>query len=193
MQVIKQADPAHGGKQLGNGKATIGGSGCALVSMAIAEQLLSGRRADVLRLNDEGRRVGAFAPGASGANLELLAHAAGLSAPLSKRLFLRFGDTARARNLIVDTLVAGGVCILHVDHDRDRVGGDEEPDHFVLATGFDDVDLHYADPAPGEVGRLQLRTLVGAAVWREPGARGDDDPGDIRIYRVRSVLPVFLA
>ena len=72
-----------------------------------------------------------------------------------------------------------GLAILHVDHDSDR-GGDEAADHFVLARRIEGDRVIYADPATGEEGSLDLRTLSGSAMW---GSR-------TRAYQVRSVRPL---
>jgi len=105
---------------------------------------------------------------------------------LGKAFGLTAGEVVRCppqpaqvmRQTIADAL-AVGLVILHVDHDSTR-GGDLEGDHFVLGRRLEGDRIVYADPATGEEGSLDLRTLSGAAVW----------PSGTRAYQVRSARPV---
>lgn len=109
---------------------------------------------------------------------------------LAKVLGLTAGELVRSppqpaqemRRVLVEALGVG-LAVLWVDHDETR-GGDFDGDHFVLGRRIDGDRIWYADPATGEEGWLNLRTLSGVTVWQT-------SLGPVtKVYQVRSVRPL---
>lgn len=193
---LRQADPAWTARALGLSAVspTIGRSGCLLTAItqavralgvdvsatpvAVQERAISHWRAKhganpwlcpFVELPPSG-------PPKPGPNavLDLVAEAAGLHSDPAARV----DNNPELMQVVLDkTLLNGGLCILHVDYD-----GDGRGDHFALALRIDDDKIHYADPATGTEGRIDLRSLVTA-----PGGHSWGQ----RVYRVRSVRPVY--
>ena len=95
-------------------------------------------------------------------------------------------DTASHRTAILDTLAAGGACLLWVDTDLSDASTAGR--HWVLAHAalVDDSAkgivgvVHICDPATARVEGLDLRTLSGCIMWGERP----------RAYAVRAVRPI---
>jgi len=63
------------------------------------------------------------------------------------------------------TAGSAGLCILHVDHDKDTLGGDIDGDHFLNALEWKNGRVECLDPATGKVCYLDDRTLKGDSQW----------------------------
>jgi hypothetical protein len=189
---LRQGDPRWRHLQLGLGKSTIGAAGCLLVATceALTQLGVNGptRPDDV---NTLARTRGAFAAGRSGSPPAKLARAVGLVVDDRRVRAAPTHTTLQMRDVILEALAAGGRVIAWVDHDSNKANGDAEGDHFVLIARVAEDDVIYIDPTTGEPDRLMSRTLTGVATWRKPQTRGPTDPGDVRVYTVRAVWPVY--
>lgn len=143
MTVYRQADDRWSQAVLGEGPSTIGRSGCLLVCLAMAREHILGCELAPLEANER-----CLAAGAYHRSLLIVPRAA---EALGLALVERLGGPGQPapsleamRALVDEALSAGGVAVLHVDHDA-RGGGD----HFVLI--YDRAGAGYlaADPAPG--------------------------------------------
>lgn len=174
-ECMRQGDPRWRSEILGDGRSTIGQAGCLLVCIVEAASRMKGGEKDPRPLNTAGRVHRCFS--GSGAIVDKLAKVAGLSC--GPRVV---GDLELMRAMIVQSLLASSMVLLHVDHDSKRPGGDVEPDHWVLAISIGPSGLiEYADPATGKIGKLDLASLSAPSGWR-----------DARAYSVRGLRVLTL-
>jgi hypothetical protein len=191
-QPLYQADGRWSGNVLGHGPGSVGRYGCLELVLTMAARILETRPAllppAANRAFLEADAFQHWEP-KTGAIIRadrlvpaLAAPAIGLEAPNSDAL-----KSVPCDPHLIDVIKAalsGGLAILHVDHDGGRPGGDEEPDHFVLAyTATPNWDrVLCLDPAVGrvQIGIPSLESL-GEVVW---GAK------DRRKYRVAGVRAV---
>lgn len=105
---------------------------------------------------------------------------------LAKALGLTAGDVVRAppqpaqemRRALLAALDVG-LAVLNVNHDADAA-----LDHFVLGRRIEADRVWFADPATGEEGSVDLRTLSGVTVW-------NTKLGPVtKVYQVGSVRPL---
>jgi len=180
-EVLSQSDPRWGDDRTGgNVRKRTGGKNRAIGCLATAW-------AQVLR--DDGVDPEATPTSIALATLDLTPPA-GVGSLMVQPVFARHwgydaeelirGETQGAklmRDMLALALQEGHSAILHVDHDASAPGGDEEADHFVKARRIVGADVVYADPATGDEGALQMRTLTGTALWGER----------VKVYQVRSL------
>jgi len=171
MKFLKQNDLSAqggwGGTLLGHSATTtIGRAGCFWVAftMAVNELLRQDNRPDTLQHFVLAKDPNTFK--SSMLVAERAARVVGLVCLESERLRAAVGDPR-----LPDRVLAGlgleprSVCILHVDLDRDILGGDSEGDHFILAYAWRNGGIECADPATGRICILDDRTLKGDSVW----------------------------
>lgn len=177
---LYQSDKHWSGVTLGEGPSTIGRGGCLLCCLTMAAREL-GTRPSLLPVHANLEFLDAGAFHGDALVIHLAAPTIGLDAPLADRVKAPPGSGA-LRDAVEDAIFAGGLAILHVDHDGDRPGGDADGDHFVLAHKIEGNRLHCLDPA---VGRVLLSwpglESVSDVVWGK---------GDHRRYHVLAVRPV---
>lgn len=179
---LRQNDPRWGSILLGDGPSTIGRSGCLLVCLTESVRLLTDRH-DALppHLNEELRQCDCFLGAA------LVVHEAArvlnLESPRNECVMAPHGspDLADA----VETALAKGHALIHVDHDSQREDGDPEGDHFILAVGFakpDGMPMHVEcyDPATGIPTWLSWPDLRATVRWGKA----------VKSYRAVSVRPI---
>lgn len=157
--ILAQGDPRWAKARLGEPRSgsTIGASGCLLTAWAQALR--------VLKVDEAATPLTVLA-----ATLERPKGAPRIwfaDQPVQVELGRFFGIAADElvrsppelhglmRKLVLSTLAAGGVVVLHVDRH-----GDGRGDHFVLGVAVDGDDVVYHDPAGGRVGRLVASTLA---------------------------------
>lgn len=187
--LLRQNDPRWGGKPLGLPKhdgtvVTIGHSGCLLTDLTIVLNLLTPNHQTPLQVNETLMKAGVF--NGPALSPETAAHALGLVAPDKDR----YRTTTKADDVKV---IAAAIdkafdeqklCILQVDHDSAKVGGDPFGDHFVVAFERHAFSLSCIDPAPGRVFAIEIDKAVGESKWSEK---------DVRLMRVVSVIPIWKA
>ena len=174
---------------------TFGRVGCAVTAVAQAVLLLRQELATPLTVQSRG--IAASPPvwtqdRPASARLGRLVRAQGLrcdDAPIGDdgdEVYTDL-DTASHRRAILDTLAAGGACLLWVDTDLSDASTAGR--HWVLAHAalVDDSAngivgvVHICDPATARVEGLDLRTLSGCIMWGERP----------RAYAVRAVRPIL--
>lgn len=188
---LRQGDRRWRHLQLGQGKSTIGGAGCLLVTVSEAVHEVTGAPLLPDALNAAAVEAGVYKPKRSGVPPADLARFAGLVVDDRRVRAAPRHTTQQMRDVILEALAHGGRAIAWVDHDSDKANGDAEGDHFVLFARRAEADLIYIDPMNGEPDRIMARTLTGVSVWRKPRTRGPSDVGDVRVYTVRAVWPVY--
>jgi hypothetical protein len=178
VDILKQKDPLWAKVKLGKTTLTVGAAGCLATCYAQALRALG---------IDETATPATVVAACVTANGFLRA---GIVQPvLSKALGIHADDvvtavqTAQVMRAVIVKGLERGVVILHVDHDHDRAGGDDDGDHFVLATRIEGDRIYYCDPATGSECWLDLRTMSGMAEWGDPRRR----------YEVRSARPLRAA
>ena len=154
-------------------KYTIGGAGCLLTCFTMIVNFLLGTKYTVAEMNKILVDAGCF----SGPLIILEKAAAhmGLKALDSERSRSTTADRdasimARAIRIIFGQ---GRLCILHVDLNHNKPGGDVYGDHFVVAfelvpgnPAFDVGDVvKCADPAPGKVFEIDVASGLGDSTW----------------------------
>jgi hypothetical protein len=181
----RQADPEWGQLVTGYGdprnpKHTLGWIGCFVTAAAMAYDYLSGVPCTPAEMNEIGKKAKAFADGKgnydSGVrvlfNVERALASVGVLAPERWRVRAPFGDPGLSA-AVIECLDQGGVCIIHVDHDRDEANGDPEGDHFIFAarriapTPQHPAHILCYDPATGRDVWLSEDRLEGTTVWRK--------------------------
>ena len=181
---IWQGGKPHGQQFVGLGIETFARVGCVVTSVAIALRLL-GARAGAMPIEVQNRGLaagGVWAKNSSACSVRGLIDAQ--RDLISGQDFPGPGQHAAADSIlrIVEaTLKAGGVCLLHVDHDSDR-GGDILGDHWVVAYAIEDGFLFCSDPATARNEKLRLPDLTGDVLWGKKK----------RLYQARRVVSVHL-
>jgi hypothetical protein len=132
--------------QLGNGRYTIGTSGCFLTSLAMASCMLHERTdLDPVRANDLVRANRGF----SGSGLELSRAAPALGLRVTSRDISSTPDDALLQRLDA-SLAAGRPVVIAVDFQPGQSSGESPADHFLLAYARLGPDRWQAmDPAGG--------------------------------------------
>jgi hypothetical protein len=189
---LKQGDDRWSADLLGFGPSTLGGSGCLLVALCEAARILKVHAyLDPRELNTRGQAAKTFAGVdkasgkwivgiGSGALIPALAACAGLEVDRSRRKEVAVVGADSVRTTIKTALGQGELVLLNVDHDSTRKGGDEHPDHWVLAFAMTADVVSFTDAATGKDGSLSLASLTGLARWGTPP----------RIYKVMVAQPV---
>jgi hypothetical protein len=192
---LYQADPQWASNQLGLGTSTFARGGCLLMSLTKAVHILRGEMLSPVEVHESVVRASAFHR--SNMLMAVGAASVGLRTKATEWTYPESPMSMHV-NLLILTLAAKGVAVVHVDHDRDRRNGDQEPDHFVLATGvLRDDRVACLDSVAGII-TLPLGTLTDHVEWyrydERDGKRDDGQPAtptSIRTYRVRGVRPLF--
>lgn len=70
-----------------------------------------------------------------------------------------------AHDLIVDTLRAGGICLVCVDYDAHLPKGDPTGEHWGCAYAIEDGFVLVADPATARTEKIELSTLRAVVKW----------------------------
>ncbi len=154
---LVQNSSAWGGNQLGFGSSTIGRGGCLITALTMAVNAILGRSLSPADVNQIGRNVGAFAPNSSDVDPAQLARALGLK--IGERIRGMPDDLGNMIRVVDEALLAGGLAVVHVDHEGDRDG-----DHFIVinaktASGYTAVDPVNAKTIPLTAG------LRGPSKW----------------------------
>jgi hypothetical protein len=164
VPLFDQGDTRWGGDQLGAGKTTIGGAGCAMTSMAMAGSKISGQVLTPKQLDGYLDSHGGYS-GKGGNSIEwnTAAQAFGLKA----------GKAGWSMNTINQQLDAGRPVVVGVDYKQGSRGGANGTDHWVTLTGRGQQNgqsVYYAnDPATGKAfvfgsnGQGGLSAISGAA------------------------------
>lgn len=185
-QGLRQADERWSSILLGDGPGRIGRSGCLLVVLTQAARHM-GTRPDLLppHLNEQARQAHAF----KGDRLVVPDAARLVGLVTDPATWTNAAHTPEEhRQAITGSLgggAAAGCCILHVDHDETKPGGDLEGDHFVLGVELSGPPARVicADPATGRMEWIGWDDLQGAVLWGKATKR----------YRVRGVRPLRVA
>lgn len=154
--IYKQGDLRWSSKQLGHGNLFIGGHGCLLTCLAMANEIFTGavmtpHVANLRGKNFKGSFSGSLAVVpklAEALSIEALPRVTGTPDVLWQEICRRHGCRA--------------LWLVHVDHKSDSRG-----DHWVLAHDASQLaGLAYLDPATGADGVLSFPSLTGPTVWR---------------------------
>ncbi len=152
-----QNDKDWGPNQLGFGKSTIGRGGCLITALTMAANAILGRALSPVDVNQIGRNVGAFAPNSSDVDPAALARALGMK--ITERIRNTPSDVAGMIRVVDEALKAGGLAVVHVDHE-----GDQDGDHFVLVNGRTSSGYTAVDPVSGKTIPL-TSGLRGPSKW----------------------------
>lgn len=136
FRLLRQADPEWSRVKIGNSTSTIGNVGCLLTSLTMISNFLRGTFLTPPDTNEIGKKTPGAFQGAETV-INTLAGAIGLTAPeqLRKRAGKNHTDDV-LRSLIQNTLLKGGIPILHVDHD----GSFNSGEHFIVCLDQQGVD-----------------------------------------------------
>ena len=198
---LVQSHPEWTADVLGHGKETdtLGRYGCAVTSLAILANAFGvTKKATPKTMNNFLKKTpGAFVDGTGTKagvllSFETAAKAIGLKAANGERVRAAIGDV-RLAPLARKVLEGGGLCVFHVDHNKDVPGGDPRGDHFiaagehVLASVANGVATPSAfrcvDPTTGASILIDENTMRGKSMWK----------GKEKTFNVVSVIPVYRA
>ena len=168
-KIYKQANYKH--LPWGHGGKSWAAWGCPALSL-IPLVRLAGIRAGETPETAQARLLSAspaiWAPDSSKAVLPWLARRLGFSCPETTAAWdVRTGMTVRAMERAILSAIDGmglaprhGFGWLHVDYDGDEIGN-----HWLGAFASDATHFHCVDSVPGEVVKLDRKTLTGEAQW----------------------------
>lgn len=167
---IWQGGKPHGAQYVGtSNKKTFGAVGCVVTSIAHALRVLGVKAGAMpLEVQEAGLKSGNCwgHETAMVAIQNLIDAQRGLTCVDEKRVSGRFNNTVgEIRDLIKETITAGGCCLVWVDYDQES-GGDIDGEHWVCAHQFDDEFLYFIDSATAKIEKISLKTMSGKVMWR---------------------------
>lgn len=180
MRHFWQGASNYGRALVGHGLSTMAKAGCLVTSLDMLGIYLGtiDTSVDPGVANELMKKLpGAF----DGSNMimHVAAPALGLEAPAHERIRGVFGDP-KLKKLLVDTLNAGDVAVIHVSTDGDPKDGGE---HFIAAYKIEDGCVVCADPALGTSVYIPLSTMEKKVMWGRVEKH----------YQIVSVAPVRAA
>lgn len=156
VPIYRQGDANWGKRSLGNGKATIGGAGCAMASTAMAISKISGKKVDPGKLDSYLDGRGGYS--GNGLNWQVAAGSVGLGAR-------KEGWSVDKINKQIDS---GRPVVMGVDYKSGSRGGANGTDHWLAVTGrgtdSSGRSVYFAnDPATGKAISMRMdgNQLVG--------------------------------
>ncbi len=179
VRILRQNDSRWGSKLLGKSSTSIGNSGCLLTALTMARNTFFGGEMTPDQANLLVTPNGGFSGSTANLIPETAARVLGLRALESERIrYEAKASIATLRAKIDDTLMRGGLAIVHVDKGVFTGTGE----HFLLVHSKTATGYVGADPAPGVDVALGL-DLRGTAMWGSTPTP----------YVVVGVMPVFAA
>ena len=166
--VLWQGSAPWGSVPVGLGSETHGNVGCLSTSVAQLLRIMGSRAgATPLHVKEMATRTeGVYQPGHSGAVVTALVDAmVGLCAGRDVDGVGRNASVPDLQAAIMDALRRGGACLVLVDHDSMRPGGDVLGDHWLTAYAVDGDRLLVTDPASTGTTSLSWETLAGPSKW----------------------------
>lgn len=177
MRHFFQGDPAYGRDLVGHGKSTMHGAGCLVTALTSLAMYLG--TVDKTMTPGKANQLMKAIPGAfDGSNLymHIGASALKLEAPVGERIRAGWGNP-KLKQLLIDTIEAGDVAMIHVSTDGDPKNGGE---HFIGAYAIENGTILCTDSALGTLVSIPLATMEKHLKWK-------DKP---KHYQIVSVAPV---